>query len=244
MAVYILFLFCRNGQRPGAVIGMTIDDFEEGIRFSGAGTGTILNILVRDHKVNTSAKVVVSGLLVEHLKKWVATARGLYVPAHCQFVFANEDGEKLSHLSRSLAKLAKCFDFVLPSATSVRKAIATKGGDLSDSSKAAVANAMSHSLSTANKYYRAYGEAKNIEGYEVIGSILEVPSMSAKKRRRFTDAQTDVIKEYFSDSIHLKVIPETPQLEKFLSENREEFQGRTRADIYSKIRNIIGRQST
>ena len=105
----VLFLFCRNGQRPGAVIGMTIEEFEEGIHFSRAGTGTILNILVPDHKVNTSAKLVVSGLLGEHLKKWVATARGLYVPAHCQFVFANEDGEKLSHLSRSLAKLATLF---------------------------------------------------------------------------------------------------------------------------------------
>ena len=67
-----------------------------------------------------------------------------------------------------MSKLADEFGTTLPNATNVRKAIATKGGELETSAKTALAHAMSHSVETADRYYRGYGESKHLQGFSVI----------------------------------------------------------------------------
>ena len=113
---------------------MTLKEFEEGQKASSPG---FLPILVQDHKSNTPAKVTVSGPLEVQLKEWVYTWRPLYLNSESTYVFATESGQKLMHLSRSLTTLAKDFELNIPSATNVRKAIATKGGELEDGDKVA-----------------------------------------------------------------------------------------------------------
>ena len=231
--------FFRNGQRPGAITGMMMEEWEEGVRMSTAG---YLCVHVNEHKGQKPAKIVASGQLGTQLCEWVELLRPLHVPDGCEYVFAGENGDRLQNLSRAVTTLAKKFDMNIRKATDVRKAIATKGGDFSDKEKSSLAHAMSHTTSTADRYYRAYAESKNMKGYDVIGSILEVPKNEEKKRRRFTEEQTKLIKEHFHEKITSKEMPTPPDLEMFLSQHRQVFQGRVRGDIYSKIRNIIGRK--
>ena len=146
----------------------------------------------------------------------------------------------MNHLSRTLSTLAEEFDATLPTATSVRKAIATRGGGLEAGDKEALAHTMSHSISTADRYYRAYGESKSVQGYELIGSILDIET-PAKKRQRFSAEQTQIISDHFTEKLSCKDIPSAGELESFLTEHRDKFPGRKRGDIYSKIRNLIGR---
>ena len=213
-----------------------MDELEEGLHVSEPSQ---LIILVKEQKGKAPAKLVVSGQLVKQLKEWVNVLRPLHVPSGCEYVFASGEGEKFIHISREITKVADEFEIQLPTATSVRKAIATKGADLNNSDKTALAHSMGHSVATADTYYRAHDDARNVQGYEAVGSILELPT--GKRRQRFSEAQTELIKEYFSVSIGSKTIPSSLALEKFLLEYREMFPGRVRADIYSKVRNIIGR---
>ena len=55
---------------------------------------------------------------------------------------------------------------------------------------------MEHSVLTADTYYRAHNETRNIQGHGVVGSLLELPT--EKKRRRFTETQTQLIEQYFA----------------------------------------------
>ena len=158
---------CRNGQRPGAVAGLTLKEFEEG---EAACTGGPLVLLVADHKTKKPVKLVISDQLLQQLRDWVLTVRPLHVSGGCPYIFCTESGEKMNHLSRTLSTLAEEFDATLPTATSVRKAIATRGGELEAGDKEALAHTMSHSISTAD---RSYGESKGVQGYELIGSILD-----------------------------------------------------------------------
>ena len=74
--------------------------------------------------------------------------------------------------------------------------IATAGGALGEREKSALAHSMSHSKATADSYYRAYGEAKSLEGFQAVGNLLEIPS-AVKKRQKFTEAQTECLSAHF-----------------------------------------------
>ena len=233
-----MYFLCRNGQRPGAITGMTMEEFEHGVR---ATDGSHLKVMVGDQKSKKPAKVIVADQLLDQFLSWVHVLRPLYVSEGCAYVFATEDGQKLSHLSRALTTLAEEFNTSLPTATSVRKAIATRGGALEAAEKTALAHAMSHTVSTADRYYRAYGEATSKKGFEVLGSLLEVESALTKKRQRFTQEQTTLVSDHFSQQIANKHMPSPADLDTFLTMHREKFSNRQRADIYSKVRTIIGR---
>ena len=144
-------------------------------------------------------------------------------------------------ISRKLSELAKSFGSAIPPATVVRKAISSAGGTLNAEKKTALAYSMSHTEATANSYYRAYSEAKSLQGFQVVGNLLELPKSGAKKRQRFTKAQTDLILSHFSAEIAEKLQPGGKAIDAFLASHADTFKGRSRGDIYSKVRNIIGR---
>ena len=198
---------------------MTVAEFEEAYVVDKK-----LLIHVKDHKGTKPAKLVVDGIIREELVDWMTTLRPMYVNGDTQYIFAEEDGRKIHKLSDKVSKIARQFSASVGTATSVRKAIATAGGLEASGDKTVLAQAMSHSVATADKYYRAYEDSVNIEGHGVIGKILNV-SLD-KKRQRFTTAQTAVIMTTFSDDIACGVIPNPPALEKFLSENRVMFLDR------------------
>ena len=106
---------------------------------------------------------------------WATIFRPLFVQKDSALLFYSKGGDRLHQISRRLSDIAKSFGATIPPATDVRKAIATAGGALGEAEKSALAHTMSHSMTTDNTYYREYGEAKSVEGFEAVGSILEVP---------------------------------------------------------------------
>ena len=219
---------------------MTMQEWEDAC--SRDESTPVVTIRVKEHKGDKPAKLTASGMVLSQLTSWTLLLRPLYLAGASTYVFPRRDGSKLCHLSRLLGEVAKQFSLSLPTPTTIRKAIATKGTSFTDAERAALAQTMSHSQQTAEKYYRAKTEAVNRQGYEVLGKILDVPTgPSPKKRIRFTKQQNEVIKAYFAAAISMKIVPQRPTLEKFLEENRELFPGRDYKDIYSKIRNLYGR---
>ena len=191
---------CRNGQRPGVVSGMTVQEYEEA---SHPSSDTLV-VLVKSHKGARPARVVTSDRTITELNMWATTFRPLLVKKDSPLLFCTKGGERLQQISRRLPDIAQSFGATIHPATDVRKAIATAGGALGEGEKAALAHFMSHSMSTSNQYYRAYGEAKSVEGFEAVGNILEVPRIG-KKRQKFTVAETKSISKHFTLEISQKV---------------------------------------
>lgn len=198
-------------------------------------------ICVKDHKGSLPAKLVAKGRILAQLILWVDIIRPHYVAADPDtvWVFPSPSGGKLQHFSRMLSALTN-----VPTATAVRKTLVTKSVGLSADERTSLAQSMSHSLATAEKYYKGQERARSKKGYDLVGSLMHIPLPEAlkKKRQRFTEEQTQIIKNYFADVIKNKdKTPSPSTLEQFLSEYRTQFPGRNRGDIYSKIRNIKGR---
>ena len=159
-------------------------------------------VLVRSHKGSWPARVVASDRTITELGMWVNTLRPLFVQEDYPLLFCTRRGDRLVHISRKLSDLAKSFGSTIPPATAVRKAIATAksfgstippatavrkaigtaGGALGEGEKSALAHSMSHSKSTADAYYRAYGEAKSVEGFQAVGNLLEIPRLGRNGR--------------------------------------------------------------
>ena len=197
-------------------------------------------VMVEEHKGDKPARVVASGEIVQELRMWVTLLRPLLVAGESPYLFCSEEGKKLTQLSRCVMDLSKRFNITLPTATVVRKAIATVGGVLGEKQKEALAHSMSHTRATADTYYRAYGETKSLVGYDTVGRILDIPL--TKKRQRFSTQQTEAIKKRFSAEIEAAIQPSGEAIDLFLAENKELFPRRKRGDIYSKVRNLIGRR--
>ena len=159
---------------------MKKEEYEEAVKRGEVGGALV--IYVEEHKSKNPAKVAVDCELKHELLQWMQHLRPKQVPQNCEFVFAERNGTKLHNLSQQVSMVAKkSFATILPTATSVRKAIATKAGQERAVNKVAVAHAMSHSTTTADKCYRAYDDT-NVQGHQVIGKILEVPA--GRKRHR------------------------------------------------------------
>ena len=216
---------------------MLVAEYEQASRSS---PDTVV-ILVHSHKGSRPARVVTEGRMASELETWVAHLRPLFVQGEFPLLFCSRSGDPLVQISRKLSELAKSFGSTIPPATVVRKAIATAGGALDAEKKTALAHSMSHTEATADSYYRAYSEAKSLQGFQVVGNLLELPESGAKKRQRFTKAQTDLILSHFSAEIAEKVQPGGKAIDAFLVSHVDIFKGSSRGDIYSKVRNIIGR---
>ena len=157
--IFMMYTFvCRNAQRPGIISGMTLGEYEE----ASQPSPDTLVVLVRSHKGSRPARVVASDRTITELAMWANTLRPLFVQEDSPLLFCTRQGGRLLHISRKLSDLAKSFGSTIPPATAVRKAIATAGGALGEGEKSALAHSMSHSKSTADSYYRAYGEAKSV----------------------------------------------------------------------------------
>ena len=233
--IFLMYTFvCRNAQRPGIIAGMLVSEYELACRDSPEA----VVILVHSHKGSRPARVVAEGSMVSELHTWVTCLRPLFVEGESPLLFCGQSGDPLQHISRKLSELAQSFGATIPPATSVRKAIATAGGALDAEKKTALAHSMSHSQSTADSYYRAYGEAQSLQGFQAVGNLLQIPESGRKKRQRFTKKQTELISDIFSSQIELQVQPSGKE---FLAAHADVFKGRSRGDIYSKVRNLIGR---
>ena len=172
---------------------------------------------------------------------WVTLLRPLLVAGESPYLFCSEDGKKLTQLSRCVMDLSKRFNITLPTATVVRKAIATVGGVLGEKQKEALTHSTSHTRATADTYYRAYGEIKSLVGYDRVGRILDIPL--TKKRQRFSTQQTEAIKKRFSAEIEAAIQPFGEVIDLFLAENKELFPRRKRGTFTPKFATLLARSN-
>ena len=69
----LFLLFGRNGQRPGAITNMEVEEVGR-----GKVEGGVLTIKVRKHKTGMSerAGIGVTGEVIGHLEEWMVVRRG------------------------------------------------------------------------------------------------------------------------------------------------------------------------
>ena len=99
---------------------------------------------------------------------------------------------------------------------------------------------MSHSQRTKQLYYVAkHGKKDAVKGYSVIESIRQEESRPETGGRvPFTEEDTEIISNYFSDHISSRKAPTAAECKQFLNEHP---LNRNHKQIRDKVRNIIGR---
>ena len=131
------------------------------------------------------------------------------------------------HIFYALWQTFKEFETTLPTASTNRKIIATKGRTWDSAQKSALAHSMSHSMSTAEQYYRAYEERWGLYG------ILEADSVKKMYTFHRTSEQAGV--HIFFKANRSQLMP-SPKL--LVKASADDFPGRKRA----KVLHFIGRQ--
>ena len=163
-----------NTQRPGAVVNMTVEEYEARETEEVEGR-PVTTIAVASHKTASSGAAVLrlDADLARQLGQWVEHLRPGALPATCPLVFATAEGRGITHLSKRLATLGSKLGFALPKLTSVRKAVVTKAADRPESDRAALAEHMCHSAATARRFYDASQRRKQKSaGYVVSTDII------------------------------------------------------------------------
>ncbi len=127
-----------------------------------------------------------------------------------------------------------------------RKAIATKvAKDCSDSEERQVAKYMTHSLDVARASYQHLATTE--QAISVYSSLNKQPTEQGPteqgppaKRRKFTQKESEIIKEYFNPQEASKP-PCADRARAFLKENQTEgnFEGRNYQHIQDKVKTFI-----
>ena len=142
-------LLYRNAQRPGAIVNMTLREYDRAI-LHGEGEGEVLMVRVANHKTGLTerASVICSGELRDQLKLFV-DARRLLIP-ESELVFAKWQGlGPVMDLTARVRALGERLDLRLPTAQKLRSIVEIRATPLDSSSKSLVARALSHSDQTA-----------------------------------------------------------------------------------------------
>ena len=236
-------LLYANHQRPGAIINITLAEYEES-RVTTEGKSTYRTILVANHKTSTTgrAKVTVSGTFGQCLASYVRYLRKLLPES--PLLFPNQHGKVLDHLSRHVKKLGEHYNLQLPTATESRHSAATVvTKTCQQTSQQAVAVMMSHSARTQERYYAAIkGVDDAVEGYKIMEGLRQKapPSHSTSTRLRvpFSDEEVETLESYFYDHIETLTAPSESECREFLKEhpmNREAKQVRDKVRHFIKL---------
>ena len=243
-----------NAQRPGAVAGALMSEFEEGFRARRKGDSYV-TLRVKSHKTGSSesAKLILPRKILKMLAVW-EEVRSKVAP-DSPYLFPDFKGRQISHLIRVVATYAEARDIALPTSQVVRTTVELHTKKMAAPVQEAVSRSLSHSQATVLKHYRANDKQSGHLAYEAIQEIVssktgdqetaEEPGTSGAsprkaKRRRFTQEETDIT-EHFSSQLQRKELPVTAESERFLANQPPHlFPGRRAHDIYDKVRNLIG----
>lgn len=116
------------------------------------------------------------------------------------FFFPNLRGGKRDHLYRHINMVASYYGISLPQMQTVHLMVEVKATCLPAAQKAAIAQTLSHSNTTAEKHFCALEISKSVLGYKSVGEILgdpvedDPPTLASTvpcspQHRRYTAAQ-------------------------------------------------------
>ena len=222
--------------------------------FSCRQLGCRLIIGVAEHKTGfaESAKIVADAAEERMLVRWLKVLEE-YTP-DTVYLFPTIKGEKTQHLDRLISRATREVGHALPSSREVRVSVELQAKKLPSCDKERVSRSLSHSAPTAAQYYRANTQKDCNTAYDAVKSILEgepsptsspsPPKVSSpSKRKRFSEEQNAAVRKHFSVNISGKTLPSKDEIEEFIRVHQEQFPGRKAHDIYSKVRNLIGRKN-
>ena len=221
-----------NAQRPGAVVGALMAEYEEGYRAKRKGDSYV-TLRVKNHKTGSSesAKLIIPGKILKMLAVW-EDVRSKVAP-DSPYLFPDFKGRQITHLTRVVSTYAEARDIVLPTSQEVRTTVELQTKKMPAPVQEAVSRSLSHSQATVLKHYRANDKESCHLAYETIqqivssktGDTAEEPGKSGAsaspkkpKRRRFTKEETDLITEHFGSHLQNKQLPLTAESERFLRE--------------------------
>ena len=279
MLINMLHTFIpRNAQRPGAVAGMKKSELEEAME--GRRPGECIVVRVAEHKTGftEAAKIVFDAVTEKMLKKWCGVLDSCDVDS--QYAFPTLDGAKNTHMFRVISRIGEDLGHSLPTSREVRVSVELRAKTLPDAEKERVSRSMSHSESTAAKYYRANLKEDCHLAFQSVQDILKtkmnasactaatsltsntmttaavrtspdpgtaaaadlahkspVPESTSSRRKKYNKTEEDKIRVFFSKEIEEMHTPTMQRAEAFLKTHS--LPGRTKKDIYDKVRNMF-----
>ena len=182
----------KNGQRPGAIQNMTIDEFKARKQQTN---GKFL-IRVLHHKIAAStgpANLIIGKKLEKELGKYLDLIRVNITPKSRELgkrMFLIHTGNTFRKISESIRKVAQEFSVSVPTATIHRKVMATTAhcdDTFTDGQMRALNYHMSHSAATSSNYYQRPAAKKAMDSYSNIQAL--------SKKHFFTGQEDKIIKK-------------------------------------------------
>ena len=188
LAAQIIYL---NGQRPGVVQKMTIDEWRSRQEEDGE---YVINVM--EHKTTGAfgpAKIVVSRKVSEVMEAYLLYVREKITPQNRVFekrFFLTNTGNEFSKISERMKYVAESFGLVVPKSGVQRKVVATEAFKSEDNvSVRKVQKHMCHSATTCEKFYQQMDNDAAVTSKRTIEKLI--------KGRHFTERESNaVFREY------------------------------------------------
>ncbi|XP_064389226.1 uncharacterized protein LOC135337261 [Halichondria panicea] len=225
-ATYLLAhaVMVNSTQRSGAVISMTVDEFEN------ANKETCLEgdvWVVRSHKHKTQAQGSATLIFTANLYKYTKDYQQFIRPhqlgtKETHTFFLTHGGKEMDHMARKEKVEAKKHNFQFVNSTEMRKAVATEATKhLDPEQRNIIAQQMSHSRYTEDLHYNKdiHTTKSAVEAYQLVkaageasGEASNTPApappsrktnktKTTQKRRSFTARETKLVEDCFSQRI-------------------------------------------
>ena len=176
MVAYILAaLMYGNGQRPGAVVSLSMQDYTDK-RELRQGNAKYTEWKSRTHKTSTThgpARLVLPEDKAEILNAYVLHIRPqLTTDGQQQLLLLNHTGGGLKNYYHLLRKLARAASIPsLPTATEMRWAISTSSAELPQKEQEVICKHLSHLPTTSQRHYRMHKPADSVKAYNIISGL-------------------------------------------------------------------------
>ena len=187
----LFLLFGRNGQRPGAITNMEVEEVGR-----GKVEGGVLTIKVRKHKTGMSERAGI-GVTGGHLEEWMVVRQAIF--PHSTLAFPSWSGNAIDNLTSKVCQLATQFGIFLPTTREARSNLEIRAASTLDTGKQSlVARHLSHSKASAEKSYRALEVSKRAEAFGVVGELMQVQGQqTSRKRKKFSTREEELIRDHF-----------------------------------------------
>ena len=154
--------------------------------------GERIVVRVEEHKTGfaEAAKIIFDIETEKMLRKWWRVLDDCNPDS--QYVFPTFDGEKNQHMFRVISRTGGDLGYALPNSREVRVSVELKAKTLPAADKERVSRSMSHSTSTAEKYYRANLKEDCHRAFQSIQDILVKSNMPSSAAQSDPKACTEV----------------------------------------------------
>ena len=211
LAIIAGWVLYSNAQRPAAVTGALLAEYEDGFKAQKKGE-RYLTVRVHTHKTGSSesVKLVLSRETLKLMTVWEEVRDK--VAEESPYLFPDFKGRQVAHLTRVVTRYAEGKSITLPNPQTVRTVVKLKAKHLDAPTQEAVSRSLSHSLATVQKHYRANDKNSGHLAFETIQGIVrgkedgkqgddEQPQDSGtsrkQKKKQYSAEETRIVNDYF-----------------------------------------------